>query len=1142
MIKNNSYYEFFASYKVPNGDQVGYWIDLGANPNGKVIKVYNSNIRKWVKVTDATSEDAVAPYIGSNGNWFVDNRDTGIPASGKNPYVGDNGNWFVFDALENKYVDSGVVAKGKSAYDIAVENGYDGSYEDYVKLLQDVIESSELVKEAIAMANEAAENANEAADRSNTIANNPPKIVNEVWYMYDEETGDYVSTGVKAIGDAFTIVKTYSSVAEMQADYTGEDVKIGQFVMIDTGDVNNPEDSQLYLKGDTEWKFISDLSGAQGIQGLSAYQVAVQEGFVGTEEEWLQSLKGDKGDKGEQGVQGIQGEKGDPFTYEDFTEDQLQGLVGPQGEQGEKGEKGDPFEYSDFTPEQLEGLKGPKGDTGNTGPQGEPGVAATIEVGETVTLEPGESALVENTGNETNAVLKFSLPKGAKGDKGDKGDTGEGLNIKGALDSENDLPADGQPGDAYIIDGNLYVYVGEGGSVVTNPKWSNVGNIKGEKGDQGEQGPQGDPGPQGEPGEPGNDGVSATIEVGTVTSSEPGTQPTVTNVGDSTNAIFNFTIPKGDKGDKGDQGEKGEPGESYSLPIASSDTLGGIKVGAGLEINPDTGVLSATGGGTADAVDWANITSKPDFKTVATTGSYNDLIDKPTIPTKVSELENDSNYLTSVPEEYVTETELSGKNYATVSQIPSLDGYATEAWVGEQGYLTEHQDISNLATKEELALKADSANVYSKSETYTKTETDSAIKQASATVFKYKGAVDNYEGLPTEEVSVGDVYSLRDTNGEYVATKASPEPTWEYLGVEVDLSQYSTTEENDEKYQPIGDYVTNSTFTSSLNNKVDKDGNKVLSTNDFTTELKSKLEGIEAGAQVNKVTSVAGRTGEVTITKTDVGLDQVDNTSDLNKPISTATQEALNLKADKTAIADMLTKTEANSTYAKKSEIPSTDTFLSKTEASSTYATKTSLNNYLTTSAAASTYQLKGDYALKSEIPDDYVLPQSTSGALGGIKIGYQESGKNYPVELNGSGQAYVNVPWTDTNTTYSNATTSRAGLMSSTDKAFLEMQYPYYTITSLSNITPTKSILHIRISSDQSLSISSFPNNINAISIFVYNSSSNTHTITIPSSNPYVAMNGTSLSISGTSGKDWGEINIVKIDGKYLIRIGGVE
>lgn len=257
----------------------------------------------------------------------------------------------------------------------------------------------------------------------------------------------------------------------------------------------------------------------------------------------------------------------------------------------------------------------------------------------------------------------------------------------------------------------------------------------------------------------------------------------------------------------------------------------------------------------------------------------------------------------------------------------------------------ELPDISNLATKEELSSKADSTNVYSKSETYTKIETDSAIKQASATVFKYKGAVDNYESLPTEEVSVGDVYSLRDTNGEYVATKASPEPTWEYLGVEVDLSQYSTTVENDGKYQPKGDYVTNSTFTSSLNNKVDKDGNKVLSTNDFTTELKSKLEGIEAGAQVNTVTSVASKTGAVTLTKTDVGLDQVDNTSDLNKPISTATQSALNLKADSTAIADMLTKTEASSTYAIKSDVYTKSETYSTEEMNQKYQP---IGNYIT--------------------------------------------------------------------------------------------------------------------------------------------------------------------------------------------------
>lgn len=46
-----------------------------------------------------------------------------------------------------------------------------------------------------------------------------------------------------------------------------------------------------------------------------------------------------------------------------------------------------------------------------------------------------------------------------------------------------------------------------------------------------------------------------------------------------------------------------------------------------------------------------------------------------------------------------------------------------------------------------------------------------------------------------------------------------------------------------------------------------------------------------------------------------------------------------------------------------------------------------------------------------------YTLPKATSSALGGVKIGYPESGKNYPVELNDSGQMFVNVPWA--NTTY---------------------------------------------------------------------------------------------------------------------------
>lgn len=63
-------------------------------------------------------------------------------------------------------------------------------------------------------------------------------------------------------------------------------------------------------------------------------------------------------------------------------------------------------------------------------------------------------------------------------------------------------------------------------------------------------------------------------------------------------------------------------------------------------------------------------------------------------------------------------------------------------------------------------------------------------------------------------------------------------------------------------------------------------------------------------------------------------------------------------------------------------------------------------------------------------------IPQASSSALGGIKIGYSDNGRNYAVELDSSGKAYVNVPWTGT--IYDVATTSADGLMSSSDKSKL--------------------------------------------------------------------------------------------------------
>ena len=75
-------------------------------------------------------------------------------------------------------------------------------------------------------------------------------------------------------GDAFAIQKVYSSIAEMNADYSGTDVAVGQFVMIDTGSVEDPDTGKLYVKGLQAYEFIVDLSGAQGIQGPQGIQGA----------------------------------------------------------------------------------------------------------------------------------------------------------------------------------------------------------------------------------------------------------------------------------------------------------------------------------------------------------------------------------------------------------------------------------------------------------------------------------------------------------------------------------------------------------------------------------------------------------------------------------------------------------------------------------------------------------------------------------------------------------------------------------------------------------------------------------------------------------------------------------------------------
>lgn len=306
MIKNNVYYEWFASITVPNPDQVGYWVDLGADSKGRIIKVYNHDIEKWVVLFDVSKDDYVPPFIGPNGNWWVDNRDTGVKATAETPYIGENDHWFTYDPINKVYVDTGIEARGLSAYDIAVKLGFKGSEQDWIDSLSKASEDAAVAAlEAANKANEAADKANQAVeeiegivddaiaatDKAEEIASNPPKIVDNDWWIYNYDTKQYVNTGISAIGDAFTYKKEYPSVEAMEADWGTADVKLGEYVLINTNDVEDPDDAKVYLKTQEGWKFIVDLSGMQGIQGWSAYEVAVKHGFVGTEEEWVQSLK-----------------------------------------------------------------------------------------------------------------------------------------------------------------------------------------------------------------------------------------------------------------------------------------------------------------------------------------------------------------------------------------------------------------------------------------------------------------------------------------------------------------------------------------------------------------------------------------------------------------------------------------------------------------------------------------------------------------------------------------------------------------------------------------------------------------------------------------------------------------------------------
>ncbi|WP_418778975.1 hypothetical protein [Hominenteromicrobium sp.] len=289
-----------------------------------------------------------APYIGSNGNWWVGGTDTGVKAAGddgkpgkdgETPYIGENGNWWI------GFTDTKVKAAGTDGKD--GEKGEDGETPYIGENGNWWIGETDTGVKAVGT---------DGADGTNGADGLTPSIgENGNWWI------GATDTGVKAAGtdgtngtngaDGLTpsigengnwwIGTTDTGVKAAATD--GADGKDG-------ADGTNGVDGrtpQLKIGDDNLW-YVSYDNG-QNWESLNV-KATGEMGATGAQGE-----KGDKGDQGEQGIQGVQGEKGD------------QGEQGIQGVQGEKGDKGDQGEQG------IQGDQGEKGDAGADGASGQNG-------------------------------------------------------------------------------------------------------------------------------------------------------------------------------------------------------------------------------------------------------------------------------------------------------------------------------------------------------------------------------------------------------------------------------------------------------------------------------------------------------------------------------------------------------------------------------------------------------------------------------------------------------------------------------------------------------------------------------------------------------------------------------------------------
>jgi len=259
--------------------------------------------------------------------------------------------------------------------------------------------------------------------------------------------------------------------------------------------------------------------------------------------------------------------------------------LGPQGPAGESGPAGDEVElqanathiqwryvggatWTDLVA--LSEITGPAGATGSpgaTGSTGAQGNAATITLGTVGTGAPGSSVIITNSGTSGAAVFNFTIPRGDVGATGAAGATGStgATGAAGADGKEVELQNTG----SFI----QWRYVGE--------SWANLVAISAITGPAGATGATG---------ATGSTGAAATIAVGAVSTGAPGSSATVTNVGTSGAAVFDFAIPRGDVGATGSTGATGSQGPA----------------GQGVPVGGTTGQVLAKIDGTDYATEWVD--------------------------------------------------------------------------------------------------------------------------------------------------------------------------------------------------------------------------------------------------------------------------------------------------------------------------------------------------------------------------------------------------------------------------------------------------------------------------------------------------------------------------------------------------------